>query len=51
MIITDTESVEIKTPTGPMRTYIFRSAAEGRYPGLLPDDTTLVTGRRKQVIP
>ena len=35
MIITDNESVDIKTPTGPMRTYIFRPAAEGRYPGLL----------------
>jgi carboxymethylenebutenolidase len=35
MIITDTESADIKTPTGPMRTYIFRPAAEGKYPGLL----------------
>jgi len=35
MIITDTESADIKTPTGPMRTYVFRPAAEGRYPGLL----------------
>ena len=35
MIIKDTESVDIKTPAGPMRTYIFRPAAEGRYPGLL----------------
>ena len=35
MIITDTESADVKTPTGPMRTYIFRPAAEGRYPGLL----------------
>jgi len=35
MIIKDTESADIKTPTGPMRTYIFRPAAEGRYPGLL----------------
>ena len=35
MIIKDTESADIRTPTGPMRTYIFRPAAEGRYPGLL----------------
>ncbi len=35
MIIKDTESADIKTPTGPMRTYIFRPVAEGRYPGLL----------------
>ncbi len=35
MIIKDDESADIKTPTGPMRTYIFRPAAEGRYAGLL----------------
>ena len=35
MIIKDTESVDIQTPTGPMRTYIFRPVAEGRYPGLV----------------
>ena len=35
MIIKDTESVNIHTSTGPMRTYFFRPAAEGRYPGLL----------------
>ena len=35
MIIRDTESVDIPTSTGPMRTYIFRPATEGRYPGLL----------------
>ncbi|HYM38418.1 MAG TPA: dienelactone hydrolase family protein [Nitrospiraceae bacterium] len=35
MIITDTESVDLKTPTGPMRTYLFRPVAEGRYPGLV----------------
>jgi len=35
MIIKDDESADIKTPTGPMRTYIFRPVAEGRYPGLL----------------
>jgi len=35
MIINDTEFVDITTPTGPMRTYVFRPAAEGRYPGIL----------------
>ena len=35
MIITDTESVDLDTPTGPMRTYLFRPVAEGRYPGLV----------------
>src|SRR5438270_2940615 len=35
MIIKDTESVDIHTSTGPMRTYLFRPVAEGRYPGLL----------------
>jgi len=35
MIIKDTESVDIDTSTGPMRTYLFRPATEGRYPGLL----------------
>ncbi len=35
MIITDTESADIHTPTGLMRTYLFRPVARGRYPGLL----------------
>jgi len=35
MIIKDTESVDVPTSTGPMRTYFFRPVAEGRYPGLL----------------
>lgn len=34
-MITDTESTDLHTPTGPMRTYVFRPAAAGRYPGLL----------------
>ena len=29
------EAVEISTPTGPMRSYVFRPAGDGRYPGLL----------------
>ena len=35
MIINDTESADIHTPTGPMRTYLFRPVTEGRYPGLV----------------
>jgi carboxymethylenebutenolidase len=35
MIIKDGEVVDLKTPTGLMRTYIFRPVAEGHYPGLL----------------
>ncbi len=32
MVIKGTESVDIHTSTGPMRTYLFRPVAEGRYP-------------------
>ena len=35
MTIKDNEFVQLATPTGPMRTYIFRPQAEGRYPGIL----------------
>lgn len=35
MTIKDNESVEVQTSTGPMRTYIFRPAADGKYPGIL----------------
>lgn len=35
MTIKDDIVVEIQTPTGPMRTAIFRPTAEGRYPGLV----------------
>ena len=35
MTITDLESADLTTPTGPMRTYLFRPVAEGRYPGLV----------------
>ncbi len=35
MTIRDNEVVELSTPTGPMRTFIFRPQAEGRYPGIL----------------
>src|SRR3954464_7403874 len=35
MIIKEPETIDLPTPTGPMRTYIFRPAAAGRYPGLI----------------
>ncbi len=35
MIIQSEEVAEIDTPTGPMRAYVFRPVAPGRYPGLL----------------
>ena len=35
MTLRETETVDLPTPTGPMRTYIFRPAAPGRYPGIL----------------
>jgi len=46
MIIKDSESVDVHTSTGPMRTYLFRPATEGRYPGLLLfSEIFQVTGR------
>jgi carboxymethylenebutenolidase len=35
MTIREPESVDLATPSGPMRTHLFRPAAPGRYPGLL----------------
>src|SRR5215210_4208962 len=35
MTITDNESADLQTSTGPMRTYLFRPTAEGRYPGVV----------------
>jgi len=35
MIIKDSEFSDMSTPTGPMRTYIFRPIAGGKYPGIL----------------
>ena len=35
MTIKDDESIELQTPFGAMRTYVFRPVAEGRYPGLV----------------
>ena len=34
MILKDDEAVDLLTPSGPMRTHVFRPAAAGRYPGL-----------------
>jgi carboxymethylenebutenolidase len=35
MIITDTEFVDLPTPSGAMRTHIVKPVAEGRYPGIV----------------
>src|SRR3954468_12340123 len=35
MTILETPPVDLPTPNGPMRTYIYRPAAGGKYPGLL----------------
>ena len=35
MTIKDNEHVDLPTPNGPMRTYIFRPTAAGKYPGLV----------------
>src|SRR5476651_1718781 len=35
MTLHDAESVDLSTPTGPMRTHVFRPAAAGAYPGIL----------------
>ena len=35
MTLHETESIDLPTPSGPMRTYVFRPSAPGRYPGIL----------------
>ena len=35
MTIKDAETIELTTPSGPMRTHVFQPVAPGRYPGLL----------------
>src|SRR6186713_984086 len=35
MTIIETAPVDLPTPNGPMRTYVYRPAAGGKYPGLL----------------
>ena len=35
MILRSDETVDLATPTGPMRTHVFRPVAAGRYPGIV----------------
>src|SRR3954471_23034068 len=35
MTIKDNEHIDLATPSGPMRTHLFRPTAPGRYPGIL----------------
>lgn len=35
MILQEDPAVDLETPSGPMRTYVYRPVASGRYPGLL----------------
>ena len=35
MILQEQTAVDLATPTGPMRTYILRPAAEGKYPAVV----------------
>ncbi len=35
MILQEDPSIDLETPTGPMRTYVYRPVAPGRYPGLI----------------
>lgn len=35
MILQEDAPVDFETPSGPMRTYVYRPVAPGRYPGLL----------------
>ncbi|MDB6128880.1 MAG: dienelactone hydrolase [Verrucomicrobia bacterium] len=35
MTILDSESIDLATPSGPVRTYLFRPSAPGKYPGIL----------------
>ncbi|MEK0446560.1 MAG: hypothetical protein RLZZ142_2415 [Verrucomicrobiota bacterium] len=35
MTLNDIESVDLATPSGPMRTHVFRPQAPGRYPGVI----------------
>ena len=45
MIIKDSEWIDLGTPFGPMRTYVFRPVAAGKYPGaLLFSEIFQVTG-------
>ena len=35
MVLRDEEAADVPTPTGPMRTSLFRPAADGQYPGIV----------------
>ncbi len=35
MTLRETEAIDLPTPNGPMRTFLFRPAAPGRYPGIV----------------
>src|SRR4051812_279026 len=35
MTLREPEAVDLSTPSGPMRTYLFRPQAPGKYPGIL----------------
>ena len=35
MVLQETAPIDLPTPTGPMRTHLFRPAAPGRYPGIV----------------
>jgi carboxymethylenebutenolidase len=35
MMIIDHEFADVATPTGPMRTFLFRPMAAAKYPGIL----------------
>jgi carboxymethylenebutenolidase len=35
MILKEEVAVDLATPTGPMRTHMFRPAAEGKYPAVV----------------
>jgi carboxymethylenebutenolidase len=50
MMIADTEVVDLSTATGPMRSYIFRPAPNGRYPGIvLYSEIYQVTGPIRRI--
>jgi carboxymethylenebutenolidase len=50
MLIADTGTVDLPTATGPMRSYIFRPVAGGRYPGLvLYSEIYQVTGPIRRI--
>ena len=50
MIIKDAETIDLSTPTGPMRCHLFRPVAVGRYPGVvLYSEIYQVTGPIRRI--